>query len=150
MDGVIIAFENIYSELVVLRTFSVILPRIGLSKTLGEVETETVDLVLLKEIFQALLDMKLDKFVSMVHVTVDIVRVLWHLVEPRVVDRCTAMTEIHLHKRAVVGEMIIYHIEEYSYPSPVAFVDKVLIVLACAVVLVQSEVMVRVISPAVA
>ena len=85
----------------------------------------------------------------MIHVSVDIVRMFWLLVEPRVVDRCTAVTVIHLHQRTVVCKVIVNHIKEYRNTASVALINERLIVFASTIILIQSEIKVRVISPSV-
>ena len=54
---IVISLEHINTELIVLRTLGIIITGICLCKTLGKVKTETVNLVLLKKILQALLYM---------------------------------------------------------------------------------------------
>ena len=150
MDCIVISLEHIDTELVILRTLSIIISRICLCKTLGQVKAEAVNLVLLKKIFQTLLDMKLDKIVAMIHIPVYIVRVFRNLIEPWVIEGCTAVIEIHLHQRAIIGKVVIYHIKEDSNISAVALIDESLILFSGSIILIKGEIEIWVISPSVA
>ena len=148
---VCITLEDIYAALVITSPgchITVVSTGILLSESLCKVETETVHVVLCKEILEASLHMSLHHLVFVVHIVVDIVRVGRSHIEERIVLCCGTAVPPHLRPRMRACSMIVNDIHDHGHSSCVTLINESLVFLACSIIFVQSEPVVRVVSPA--
>ena len=150
-----IVLEDIHTRLVILAPcrdigFVGLCARILLSEALGEVEAETIDIVLLEKILKAPLHMLLYNLIPVIEVMAHIVRMLCDSIVERVVVRCAVGCRIPPHLGPWVRTvcMIIHYVHDDCQASLVALVNELLVLLAGTIVLVEGEIVVRVVAPA--
>ena len=76
----------------------------------------------------------------MIKIVIYTIWVRSHLIEPRIVRTCAAMTEIHLCQCAGTGKVVVHDIKEHCDASAMTFINEFLVHLAGSVILVQSEI----------
>ena len=150
VHGVVVIREYVDAALVVSAPAGNIAAAVLLGETFGEVETETVNMIFLKQISQALAYGLPHHFIIVVQVVEDTERMGCHRIEPRIgsrgrVGRCIP---VHFGPRAVSGKVVIDDVDQDGYSAAVALVYEFLVFLACTVCLVKREIMVRIVSPA--
>ena len=134
-----IVLEDGYARLVLVAPCRCVSESVLLRESLGEVETEAVDIVLLHEIYEISLEIVTDERRFVVDVMEHIVIVLCSDIEPRVVRCCGTAVLVELRKWTASAGMVINHIEKDSHSPLVALIDEFLVILSCTVGLIESE-----------
>ena len=145
---VCVPFQDVHTRLVITSPCRHIRIGLLLGKSFCKVKTESVHIILCKEILKASLDMLPNHRILVVHIVVYIVRMSRAHIEPWIIFCCNISIIPHFCPRMRTCSMVIYNIYNNRQSPPVAFINKFLVVLPCSVIFVQCKPVVRVVSPA--
>ena len=136
--------SRVYERIVIIfEDFLTLSYRVIISpvETAGNIETETVHMILGDEIAEAAGHIVAHKPVSVIHVLEDFIAGRGNLVEPWIFSRdivCLRVPEKFGHG-GVSCHVVVHNIDEYSHSQAMACIYKFLVLFPCAVGLVQGK-----------